>query len=300
MKTAELNWTIKDILKWGEERFRQKSVQKPRLYIEHLLSSVLNKTRLELYLNFDEPLSRHELTALKEAIKRCEKGEPLAYVIGKVDFHDITLQIDSSVLIPRPETEHMVDTAIGAMDKRSTVRLLDLGCGSGAITLACLKHRPDWSAVAVDIDEKALHWCRHNTQLNKITNEIEWVHEDMTLFLSREHPRFDLVISNPPYVSKDEYDVLDPSVRLHEPQIALTDMSDGLTYIRLILSRLSHLLKPDGMAFIEFGYKQAPFIEKILEEIHFFDYEILKDYQQHHRFIKIRYKDPSNIEQEVI
>ena len=262
-----------------------KGIEQPRLEIDYLLAYVLKKKRLEIYLVFDAVVETDQLQKLKELIERRVSGEPLQYILGETDFMGCRIRVNSSVLIPRSETEHMVDEACQRIQERGFRKVLDLGTGSGAIAIAVAKNCEGVRVIAVDSSFAALEVARQNALLNGVGDKIEFVHEDMAQYLEKDSLS-DLILSNPPYIPLSEYEVLSASVKNYEPRQALTDEGDGKLFLRKILHRLRERLNSEGEAFLEFGYGLG---EWILEEAQTLGLRgvLYQDIACHTRFIRV-------------
>ncbi|EKD28766.1 MAG: hypothetical protein ACD_79C00212G0002 [uncultured bacterium] len=270
-------WRIIDLLNWGTEYFGGKGIEQPRLNIEFLLTHVLHKTRMNLYVSYEEIVEEKDLKVLKEFIHRRVNNEPLMYILGETEFYDCKIKVDKRVLIPRPETESMVDEAVSAIKKFSLNKIADLGTGSGCIAIALAHKFKELAIDAVDNSSDAIALARENALLNGVSERINFIKEYMHTFLDN-NKGFDLIISNPPYISLPEYENLSMSVKKFEPMAALTDGDDGKKIISGIIQRLPNVLAEKGIAFIEFGYLMGDWIlqytkdcgltGKIFEDIH--------------------------------
>lgn len=214
-----MDWTVLKMLEWGTTYFQSHGIPSPRLSIEWLLAEVLHLKRLDLYLQFDRPLRQQELDQLRDWVRRRKQHEPLQYITGSTEFYHCTLQVNPYVLIPRPETELMVDLLLKRHTEDS-LSVLDVGTGSGCIAIALKKARPNWELVAVDISEAALKTAQQNAKLNQV--EIDFRHADafaLTSDLAGES--FDIIVSNPPYIPPNEIEDIDQEVKAYEPHLAL-------------------------------------------------------------------------------
>lgn len=282
-------WRIIDLLQWGEKYFTEKGVEQPRLEIEYLLSHVLGKKRLSIYLEFEKIVPQEELTRLRQVIEQRVSGEPLMHLLGETDFYGCRIKVSRDVLIPRSETELMIDEAVRELKKDPPSSIVDLGCGSGCIAIALGKAFRTVPVKAVDVSKAALSLAKENASLNQVSDSIEWIEEDMISFLSHEK-ELDCVISNPPYISLEEFNTLSPSVKNYEPRKALTDEGDGTFYLKAIMDLLPSVLSPKGMAFMEFGCTMGSWAEshaksKGLSPV------LYKDLAGHTRFIKLRLQE---------
>jgi release factor glutamine methyltransferase len=248
-------WTALDVRRWGEGYFAEKQIDSPRLTMELMLCHILRYSRIDLYLHYDKPLTALELSALKAMIARRVKREPLQYILGMTEFYGLEFNVDPSVLIPRPETELLVEEVIKYIgNSEQSKSILDIGTGSGCIALTIAKKLPLSRLVALDISESALEVATKNRNALGIEN-CEFVRRDIFTTVSVKQP-FDIIVSNPPYVSSEAMIELEPELAF-EPQIALTDGDDGLKFYRRFEEIFRTILAPDGVFFVEIGYGQA-------------------------------------------
>jgi release factor glutamine methyltransferase len=253
-------WTLLELVRWGENYFRDKGIESPRLNIESMLCKVLNISRVDIYLLYDRPLSRSELDNIKIMIKRRVAREPLQYILGECYFAGSRFILNDSVLIPRPETELLVNLASDYINKNESITsVLDIGTGSGCIAVSLAKRFPHIQVSGIDISQESLVIAQENADLNEVEN-IEF----SLINILKEVPtgRFDLIVSNPPYISKNDFETLQPELKLHEPPVALTDGDDGLTFYREFSEIFPDLLNAGGNAFVEIGFGQK---EQILD-----------------------------------
>ncbi len=239
----------------------EKGVSSPRLDAEVLLAHVLGVPRIRLYTEFDKPLEPAEVAAYREAVRRRARREPVAYITGEREFWSLRLRVDPRVLIPRPETEVLVETCLARMGAEGV--LLDLGTGSGAVALALLSERPGWRAVGVDVSAGALEVARGNARSLGLAERLDLRAGDLYGPVAGE--RFDLIVSNPPYVPSAELDRLEPEVSRYEPRGALDGGPDGLAVLRRIAGRARHHLEPGGFLAVEIGAGQGPAVRQLLE-----------------------------------
>lgn len=217
--TPPKEWTVLSMLDWATSYFSEKEIPSPRLSIEWLLAEVLDLKRLDLYLNFDRPLKADELSDLKELIKRRAKHEPLQYIIGETDFYSSTFKVNSHVLIPRPETEELVEHILQNHSNQTELNLLDIGTGSGCIAISLKKERPNWNVFAVDISPEALLVAKENAALNSVNVHFELGNLFADSILDGK--QFDIIVSNPPYIAPDEATEMLDQVKKFEPHVAL-------------------------------------------------------------------------------
>lgn len=268
------NWTIIDVLKWTTDYFTGKGIESPRLNIELMLCSVLNISRIKIYTQHDKPLNEIELKNLRNMILKRIAGEPLQYILGKTTFLDIEIMVNDTVMIPRPETELLVNCILNDYpNKFKKTKMLDIGTGSGCIALTLAQKFPQSEVLAIDNSYFALMTAKNNGT-NLAVKNINFNQCDILKEIPTNE-KFDLIVSNPPYISHKEYEQLDDGVKNHEPKDALTDGSDGLVYYRRFARILPELIKPEGRFYFEIGYNQKPEIEKIFFgsqfELYFFD-----------------------------
>jgi len=259
-------WTIIDLVKWGTEFFEGKSIESARLNIELLLCDVLKIDRMTIYTQFDKPVAKQELARLKEFVKRRAAREPLQYIIGSQNFCGLDFVVNKSVLIPRPETELLVEKVIDNVmsSKLSSPRILDIGTGSGCIALTLGHNIPNALITAVDNENAALEVARENAKKLQIKN-VEFVQSDILKSLLESAP-YDIIVSNPPYIDHAEYGKSQPEVLEYEPKSALTDYAGGLTFYQRFAEIFKELLADRGQFFLEIGYGQESDVLRLLRE----------------------------------
>ena len=270
-------------LQLSTDFLEKKGIESSRLNAELLLSEILKCKRLDLYLKFDQPLKENEVDTYREWIARRGKFEPLQYITGNVEFYGLAFKVTPDVLIPRPETEILVEEVIKFCKDKTGLKILDIGTGSGNIPIALAKNLHDVEITAIDISEKALSIARENAAANGVEQKIHFITADVKNYISDF--QFDIVISNPPYVSKEEYPNLQKEITNYEPLVAVTDSNDGLDFYRTIAERAKLLLKSNGKIFLEVGKDQARFIADIIEKNDFINIYFVKDYQQIDRVV---------------
>ena len=277
--------TVLEAINSAADYLEKKGIKSARLNSELLLSHVLNCKRLELYLSFDRPLQKNEIDSLRELIKRRSTFEPLQYIIGKVEFFGLEFEVNPSVLIPRHETELLVEEIINSIQKEDHVKIMDIGCGSGNICVALAKHLPNAELTAADISEAALQTAELNAKINLVEKQLSFVNKNILNGFEEGENQFDVIVSNPPYVSSEDFNHLEPELRLFEPKIALTDDNDGLTFFRKISVIAQSILKDKGKLYFEIGAGQSRQVKNILEENGFTNIIIKKDYSDIERII---------------
>ncbi len=284
-------WTVRRILEWTSGYLRRGGVETARFEAELLLAHALRTERLDLYLHPDRPLSEAERARFRELIRKRREGVPLAYLLGTVEFLDVTLRVDRRALIPRVETEELVELLLQDCDAQAQAqgpgwRVLDLGTGSGAIVIALLKRWPQARAVAVDRSRDALELARENARANGVDGRIHWVQTD---WLRGLRASFDLIVSNPPYVPSEEYAHLPREVRVYEPRLALDGGPRGLRELARIAEEAPKHLTPGGRLYLEIGAQQAEDVRRLLEETRAFaSVEVLQDLSGRDRFVRAR------------
>jgi release factor glutamine methyltransferase len=279
-------WTIQKLLNWITDFFTQKGVDSPRLSAELLLSHVLGLSRIELYTLFDRVVEAAQLEKLRDLVKRCGNQEPLAYLIGRCEFYSLPLKITRDCLIPRPETELLVERAVEFLRKRAgKQQVLDLCTGSGCIAAALAKNVKDCTILATDICDKALSVAAENIAALKLSDKIKLLCGDLfdPVIAELDSAGADLIVSNPPYVSDAEFDAMDKNVKDYEPRGALYGGVDGLDIYRRIIDKSSDYLKKDGMLMMEIGYAQGKSVAGLLDVAGFKSIRIEKDLNKNDR-----------------
>ncbi|MFA6849903.1 MAG: peptide chain release factor N(5)-glutamine methyltransferase [Selenomonadaceae bacterium] len=277
MAQSEL-WTIGSIIKWTEQYFGSKGVESPRLDAEVLLSYVLKKERIYLYVHFDEPLEPGELAVFREMVKQRVLHVPVAYIIGYREFMGLTFKVSPAVLVPRPDTEILVQAVLDRVkDKIAGAEIADIGTGSGAVVLSLLKYIPDLSAVTVDISLAALAIAKENSRLLEVDDRVAFYEGDVYAPLAGQ--KLDVIVSNPPYIPDADIAGLAPEVRDNEPHMALAGGRDGLDFYRRLVREGAPKLKNGGFLAFEVGIHQAKAVAALAEnEVLLGKTEIIKDY----------------------
>lgn len=256
---SERQWTIVPLIQVTSDYLAGKGLASPRLDAEVLLAEALGlPRRLDLYLQHDKPVSRGELSGYRELVRRRAASEPVAYLLGRAAFYDEELEVSADVLIPRPETELLVEAALARLSEEGAARGLDIGTGSGAIPVAVCRKRPAARFTATDISPRALAVARRNIQRYELEGRVSAVLSDLFAALPEE-ARFDLIMSNPPYVAEGDPALEEPVARF-EPALALFGGADGLDVVRRLLEGASRHLEPGGALLMELGAGQAPVV----------------------------------------
>ncbi len=280
-------WTIQKLLNWVTEYLTQKGVDAPRLSTELLLSHVLGLKRIELYTQYNKVVPQEQLTRLHGLVKRAGEQEPVAYLVGRTEFYSIEFEVTPDCLIPRPETELLVQRSIELLRQRTGPQTVcDLCTGCGIIAVAIAKNVPGAKVIATDISEPALALAAKNVEKHKLGERIELRRGDLFEPLVPQLDLFDVIACNPPYVTAAEYEALDRNVKEYEPRIALYAGQDGLNLYHKIAEKANQFLMPDGLLLLEIGYQQGPAVQKLLEQTGFFTHiRIDKDLQGHDRIV---------------
>jgi release factor glutamine methyltransferase len=289
-------WTIQKLLGWVTEYFTGKGIDSPRLSAEWLLCYVLGVKRIELYTQFNKVVGPEQLSQLHELVKRAGAHEPIAYITGKKEFYSLEFEITKDCLIPRPETELLVERAIEFLRTRTGEQdVSDLCTGSGCIAIAIARNFASCRIVATDISDAALAVAEKNVAKHGLMNRIKLLQGDLfePIISGLGPAKFDLIVSNPPYVSEPEYDKLAPNVKNFEPKSALTAGQDGLDIIKRIIADANQHLKPAGTLMFEIGNEQGLAVRNLLETAGYFDsVKIEKDYANLDR-LAIAVKNPA-------
>lgn len=256
-------WTINGVLQWTAAYFRRKGIATPRLDAELLLAHALGWGRLDLYMNYDRPLSPAERERYRELVRRRAAREPVALVLNEKEFWSLPLRVAAGVLVPRPETEILVEVVLRAAKSTPSPRILEIGTGSGAVSIALATELPDATIVATDIDPVALSVAAENSRAVGVAARVYVV--GMNLFAGlRQSLRFDIICSNPPYVPTEVIPNLQPEIVLFEPRRALDGGPDGLDVIRSIVSDATQFLTERGLLAFEIGDDQEAAVRDIL------------------------------------
>jgi len=268
---------VSEILKAAAEFLAGKGVEQPRLVSELLASRLLGCRRLELYIEFDKVLDDKRMAAMRRGVKRVAKGEPVQYVLGQTEFMGHVFKVDSRALIPRPETEVLVDRVVHceALWSRRQPVVIDAGTGSGCVVISLALAKPDALYVAADVSDAAVELARENAQELGVGDKIGFVAGDLSDFADPES--VDAIVANLPYVPTTEYEALPVHIREHEPRSALDGGPDGLFVIRQAVQDATIALKPGGFLFLEIGERQGNAVTALFEEAGFGEIAIEKD-----------------------
>ncbi len=284
MSTQEI-WTIKDVLNWSVGFLAKSGSETPRLDAELLLSDSLGCRRLDLYLGFDKPLLVPERNRYKDLIRRRAAGEPVAYITGKRDFFGLSFHVSPATLIPRPDTETLVEKILEHYPKSSRLRVLDIGTGTGCIALSLKKERPDWEITAWDISEEALLVAKKNSEDLGLALDLYKVDALDSSTWPNLSQKFDIVVSNPPYIAEDERVDMNESALKFEPKAALFAPDQGLKFYVFFAQNLPLILNPEGKVFLEIGFRQRDAVCSLLENAAWSSVASFKDLSGHDRVV---------------
>ena len=282
MTTKTKIWRIIDLINWGTNYFMAEGLNNARREMEWFLCEILTCKRIDLYLRFEEIMSANEMKVFRKMVKRRISGEPFQHIIGKAPFYGRDFIVNQNVLIPRPETEILIKhiKTNGKVDS-----LLDIGTGTGCIAITAEIENLADNIFATDISESSIEIAKENMMLHHVEN-IQFARHD---FLRQNFKsNFDVVVSNPPYISVNEMNALQTEVKNYDPPLALTDNNDGLTFYRHFSDRFGDLLKPNGYLLLEFGGNcQKEAVQSIFQNAGL-NTEFFKDLQQDWRMVEVR------------
>ncbi len=281
--------TIQKLLNQATQYLTDKGVDSPRLSAELLLSHVLRVQRIELYTRFDKSVIKEQVDKLQELVKRASENEPIAYLIGKTEFYSLELEISHACLVPRPETELLVERAIEFLRTRTSRQFVcDLCTGCGCVAVAIAKNFANAGIIATDISDAALETAAKNIEKHNLRNRIKLLCGDLfdAIIPHLDVEKFDLIVCNPPYISTAEFEKLEKNVKDYEPRLALYAGTDGLDIYRKIAQQVDAFLKADGALILEIGYAQGQAVKELLENINIFrEIRIEKDFHDNDRII---------------
>ena len=276
--------TVLEVLQSSTEYFRKRDIESPRLNAEHLLAHVLKQKRIELYLQFERVLSEAELVPLRELVRRRGQGEPLQHLLGTVEFAGHVFLCDKRALVPRPETEQLVELLKSRIPHPAS-RILDVGTGSGVIALSLAANFPNTNVTATDISEDALALARENAERLGLTNRVEFLTGDLLLYVNHV---YDLIVANLPYVAVPDRAGLSREV-LHDPEVALLGGERGDEVVRRLIEAAPPRLRPGGLLALELGLGQADDLAALMAEKNYHDIKMEADYAGVTRFLFGRY-----------
>ena len=270
-----------ELINIGTKELKQKKIESSRLDSELLLAKILNKKREELLINLEQEISSNHLLCYKNLIHRRSLNEPIAYITKEKEFWSKKFLVDKNTLIPRPETELMVEKLVKIFKEKS-ISILDIGTGSGCILISLLSELKNSKGVGIDISKKALETAKKNSEKHKMKNNIKFFRKS---FDSKFNQKFDLIVSNPPYIKSDDIKKLTDDIKRYEPRIALDGGNDGLDLIKKIIYKAEYILKVEGMLALEIGNEQLKKVSAILTKKNFKIEQTIKDYKDNVRCI---------------
>ena len=276
--------TVLEVLQSSAEYFKKRNIESPRLNAEHLLAHVLERKRLELYLEFERVLTEAELAPLRELVRRRGQGEPLQHLLGTVEFAGQTFLCDKRALVPRPETEQLVELLKSRIPHPAS-SILDVGTGSGVIALSLAAEFPDAAITATDVSEDALALARENAKRLGLTSRIEFIRSDLLLYVNHV---YDVVVANLPYVAEGDRATLSREVQ-HDPEVALFGGERGDEIVRRLIDSAPAKLKTGGLLALEVGLGQADDLAALMAEKNYHDIQTEADYGGVIRFLFGRY-----------
>ena len=267
---------FRKIINNGTLILRDNLIPSAGLDAEILLSLSLNKTREEILLNLEGKLNTNQINNYNKLIKRRKKKEPISYITGKKHFWNSEFYVNKNVLTPRPETELLVEEVLKRYKLVNKINILDIGTGSGCILISLLKQHKKWVGTGIDISKMAIKVAKSNAKIQQVSNRIRFIKSDVDKFLTG---KYDLIVSNPPYINEIGYNNLDISVKGFEPKLALYGGIDGFRFIEKVIKKSKIILKNNGLLAMEIGMGQYYKTSKLLKNNGFFVLKIIKDYQ---------------------
>jgi release factor glutamine methyltransferase len=286
MEQTKTTWHVLELLKVTEKLLKEKNIENARLNAELLLSDTLKMPRIKLYLDFEKPLKENEISEYRTKIRRRLNHEPLQYILGYAEFYGLRFGITPEVLIPRPETELLVEKAVESISSFEMInpKILEIGTGSGCISIA-VASKVNCTIDAIEISEESLNIARKNSESNGTTSKINFLNKNILTDYTSFNG-YDIALCNPPYVPKNEFETLQAEIKKFEPRSALTDEGDGLSYYRKIFG----LFKETSAGikiFMELGDGKKDEVEKLLKSSRISNYDIYKDYHGIERVLYI-------------
>jgi len=273
---------IENILNEGINILQKNEIANPQLDSEILLSSSIKKDKKHIILNPKEILNLEQLRKFKSLIERRKKKEPIAYIINKKEFWKDEFFVNKDVLIPRPDSELIIEQVLKIYSKSAQLQVLDIGTGSGCILLSILKERPNFYGIGIDISKKSINVSKFNTKQLNLMNRVKFFHSSVDNF---KIGKYDLIVSNPPYIESLNLKYLEKDVVNFEPKLALNGGLDGFSKIRKVINKAGSLIKKNGKFILEIGFNQKNKVKKILKEEGFYVNKAIKDYGNNDRCI---------------
>ncbi|MCP5467863.1 MAG: peptide chain release factor N(5)-glutamine methyltransferase [Deltaproteobacteria bacterium] len=287
-----MKWTVQKIISWSQDYLQGKGVENPRLDVELLLEEVLGISRIRLYTEWDRPLDEEELKKFKSLLKRRVQREPLAYILGRREFYSLGFKVNSAVLVPRPETEELVEFALDFLKekKEEKIKILDLCTGSGCILISLLKNLPQSEGVGIDFLTEALAVAQENAAAHQVQDRTTWIEADLLQDWPAEilSQKFDLITANPPYIPESEWTQLQEEVQFFEPKSALISGPHGTDVYAAIFENLKNILASGALFIGEMGEEQSKILSSLAhEQLPDIKTSVLKDLSGKERFFLI-------------
>ena len=275
-----------EIIKFGSNLLKEKKISSFILDSEILLSKILNKTREDILINLDQKINTKNILAYKEYLQRRSDHEPIAYIIGEKEFYSKKFYVNKDTLIPRPETELLVDKILKIYHEKK-ISILDIGTGSGCIIISLLSSLKNSNGIGIDISKNAILIAKKNALKYKLTKRVKFLNKSFKNVFGK---KFDLIVSNPPYIDSKDIKNLSDDIKRHEPRIALDGGNDGLDLIKKVIYKSKDILKIKGMLALEIGNEQIKKVSKILIDNKFRIKHVIKDYKNNVRCVFACYK----------
>ena len=273
---------IENIMNEGINILQKNKIANPQLDSEILLSNSIKRDKKHIILNPKEILNSEQLGKFKSLIERRKKGEPIAYIINKKEFWKDEFFVNKDVLIPRPDSELIIEQVLKVYSKDDQLQVLDIGTGSGCILLSILKERSNFYGTGIDISKKSINVSKFNAKQLNLTNRVKFFHSSVDNF---NNGKYDIIVSNPPYIEQLSLKYLEKDVVNFEPKLALSGGFDGFSKIRKVINKASILIKKNGKFILEIGFNQKNKVIKILKEEGFYVNKAIKDYGNNDRCI---------------
>jgi len=286
MRFPSFNQPVKEALQQSTQRLSQRQITNSQINAEMLLAKVMGMNRVELYLNAEQCLTLEQENEFEKLLERRGSHEPLQYLLGETEFMSLPFKVSPAGLIPRPETELLVELILEKCAASTHYNILDIGTGTGCIAISLAHYLSNVNIVACDVDSAALQLARANAKLNGVSTKINFIELDVFCadFSELTGGLFDVIVSNPPYISLDEFKQLAPEVGRFEPRGALCDNGDGLSFYRCFSHLSQKMLSTEGSLFVEIGATQGKSVRALFEES-FLETKIYKDLNQHDRVV---------------
>ncbi len=273
---------IEIVIKNGIKELKKNKISSALLDSELLLSKVIRKDRKFILLNPDKEIDQSDQNSFKELIIKRSKGKPIAYLTGIKSFWNYDFKINDKVLIPRPDTEIIIEQVLDIYKNKNNINFLEVGIGSGCIGLSILKEKKSFKATGIDLSQDCIEICRYNANKLRVGERLRLLKSDVDNLIFR---KYDLIVSNPPYIKKIDLNKLDKDVKNYEPKLALDGGLEGLSIIRKVVKKSSDLLKTNGKLILEIGYDQREPVRKMLNENNFYINKFIKDLAKNDRCV---------------